>query len=306
MSLYSTPVPNRHFRSGWRQRHWRQVCLLVGFVCLLGCAPAFNREPTANLNTYGQWRNVDFRHHALHFVEAGVPGKPLVIFIHGTPGTWQAFQTYLQDERLSTRLHLIALDRPGFGRSEQLGALPRFADQAAAVAALFNLNGSQQKILVVGHSLGGSISYRVAADYAGQVGAVLAISSALDPDLSTPRWYNYFAKLPPIRWIIPTDLAMSNKEMMPLADELSGLRDKLGGLNMPITIIQGNEDGLVHIDNVAYAEKMLPPDQIKVMRYPHRGHFIVWQEHDQVVAEILRLTTKLEPSGGPVVLQNNK
>ena len=276
---------------------WLCVLCLGQVSCV-----TFGDNTSDNFDTFAHWRSVNFNDQDLHFVEAGIPGKPLVVFIHGTPGSWLAFQTYLEDPRLNSNLHLIALDRPGFGRSNHFDKSSSFAAQAAAIAELLKLNQSPRKVTLVGHSLGGSIGYRVATDYNAQVGAVLAISAALDPTLSEPRWYNYVAKFPLVKWALPNELATANKEMMPLADELNDLREGLGKLELPITIIQGHEDGLVHVGNIAYAQEALHQAQVKVVEFPEHGHFIIWEEHDQVVDEILRLAAELEPSSTPVVL----
>ena len=51
----------------------------------------------------------------VHVVAAGDPALPPVLFIHGSPGSWEAWQDYLADPELSSRAHLLAIDRPGFG-----------------------------------------------------------------------------------------------------------------------------------------------------------------------------------------------
>ena len=270
---------------------------------LAACGPAINQTPPPPFEDYASWHTIDFSEGLLHYASAGQPGNPLVIFVHGTPGSWSAFREYLQNQELAQRTHMIALDRPGFGKSAPLGTTPEFKDQAAAVARLMRLNQSDRKAIVVGHSLGGSISYRVAIDYPDLVGGVLAISSAIDPELSNPRWYNYAAGLPLVRWLLPDDLTTSNQEMMPLTDQLDAMLAKLAQVTMPVTVIQGANDGLVNHKNADFAEQTLINADLKVSRYADRGHFIVWEEHEAMVEEILHLVAKAEPLQLDVVRQ---
>ena len=272
-------------------------------VTLAGCGPSLNKSKTIPFSEYGTWHQSDFEDGQIHFVSAGTPDKPLVIFIHGTPGSWTAFQAFLANPRLQSEVHMLALDRPGFGRSSDLGAYPDFASQAKAVAKMFDHNGSGKKVLIVGHSLGGSISYRVALDFPDQVGGVLAISSAIDPDLSKPRWYNYAADFPLFGWMLPADLSTSNEEMMPLAQELEQLATRLSGMNVPVTIVQGANDSLVSEDNLEFARAKLTSADLNIRHFPDHGHFIIWEEHEQMVDEILQLVRKLEPFENSVVGQ---
>ena len=53
----------------------------------------------------------------IHYVKAGDETKPLVVFIHGSPGSLSAFIHFLADTSLLHRAELISTDRPGFGYS---------------------------------------------------------------------------------------------------------------------------------------------------------------------------------------------
>src|SRR6187551_2465465 len=51
----------------------------------------------------------------IHYVKAGDETKPLILFVHGSPGSLSAFIHFLADTSLLHRLELISTDRPGFG-----------------------------------------------------------------------------------------------------------------------------------------------------------------------------------------------
>ena len=265
--------------------------LMALTVCLglaQGCAPDFARGESGNFQLRADQVVVDDLE--LHYVESGTRGNPLAIFIHGTPGSWRAFEGYLQDPRLVANLHMIAVDRLGFGKSAASGTRPSFAEQARSIGALFKQNESSVKTLLVGHSLGGSIALRMAVDYPADVGGLLVISSAISPPLGRLRWYNRFADLPVIRWFVPEDLSIANAELMPLSQELAAMEDQLRTLPIPVTVMQGMKDGLVAPANADYVEATMKSAQLRVMRFPETGHFLIWEKPGVVTDEILRLT----------------
>ena len=51
----------------------------------------------------------------IHYVQTGNDSLPTLIFIHGTPGSWNAFEMYLRDSLLRAHYRMISIDRPGFG-----------------------------------------------------------------------------------------------------------------------------------------------------------------------------------------------
>ena len=279
----------------------RRVYLPTAFVGLIviilgalhGCAPAFSRADPELVSRYATPQTIHFAGHPLHFLEGGTPGKPLILFVHGTPGSWDAFAGYLQDPQLRREAHLISMDRPGFGASSSSGPNASFRYQAAAAGLLLERNQSQHQALIVGHSLGGSIAYRIAVDHPTRVGGILAISSALDPEVIAPRWYNHVGNWWIFNWLLPEPLANANVEMMPLRQELEAFQPSLTDLDIPITIVQGGKDALVSMSHTDFAESALPKADLNVKRFVDDGHFIVWEQPTMIRTEILSLLEKL-------------
>ena len=269
-----------------------KVALIILAVILvaMACAPAFVSSDPENMDEFATSIELD---NGMHAITAGTPGAPMVLFVHGTPGSWHAFEDYLNHPRLKEAVFMVAVDRAGFGRSHEMDLAPSLRTQSQLLADSFKLNTNQQKILLVGHSLGGSIGFRAVIDHPEEIGALLAISSAMSSSLGKPRWYNRLAALPVIKHVIPGDLKLANEEVLPLTHELGMIEQDLASIEMPVTVIQGDDDPLVNTKNADFAATQLASAEFKLDRFPDEGHFIVWSHVDHVADEILRLVNRI-------------
>ena len=224
----------------------------------------------------------------IHYVEVGQQNSAPVLFLHGTPGSWSAFGSYLSDSHLASRLNMVAVDRPGFGQSDYGNLLIPLAEQAQVLKPLVDRLTRECNIVLVGHSLGAPLAVRMAMDYPEKIAALVLVAPSLDPELEKPRWYNNLSDYKLISWMLPTELASANLEVMALPDELQQMVPLWHTLDVPITLIQGEKDKLVHPDNADFAEKMVPRD-LRVVRLEDAGHFVLWKQPELIKKEILHL-----------------
>ena len=204
-------------------------------------------------------------------LRSGDDTDPRVIFVHGSPGNAEGWSDYLVPPIEGAEC--IAIDRPGYGGSDH-GLAESLAEQAAAIVPLLEERQGRWPILV-GHSLGGPIVARVAADHPDRVGGIVIVAGSVSPELERLRWYNYLAK--GLAWVIPKDLRRSNQEMWDLREELEGLEQDLDRVVCPVWVVHGEQDALVPIGNVPFLEEALPnAAELHVKRYPESGHFLIW------------------------------
>jgi pimeloyl-ACP methyl ester carboxylesterase len=86
--------------------------------------------------------------------ESGRPGSAAVVFVHG--GGPNARMWHLHFDRLAGKLHCLAPDLPGFGRSNHLPSLS-LRETADPIAQLIEARASAGRAHVVGLSYGGSV-----------------------------------------------------------------------------------------------------------------------------------------------------
>jgi pimeloyl-ACP methyl ester carboxylesterase len=237
----------------------------------------------------------------IHFVVAGQPptAPARVLFVHGSPGTWDGWKGFLEDPELRAAAHLIAVDRLGFGGSERGRAVPSLAAQAAALARVLEHGEPSEPsepgapagppAVVVGHSLGGPIAARLAMDRPDLVAGLLLIAPSIDPAEERHRWYNVAAATVVVQWFLPTDWTTSNRELWPLKRELTAMLPLWSQVRCPVTVVQGLADDLVPAGNSDFAERELPPGRVRIERYPGEDHFILWKRPAAVREPLIAL-----------------
>ena len=186
----------------------------------------------------------------MSYLVAENPDAPRVIFIHGSPGSAAYYGDYLRE--LRRECEPIAVDRLGYGESAGVGTVVSFERQAAAIAPLLEERSGVRPILV-GHSLGGPIAARVAADYPDRVGGLIVVAGNLNADLENPRWYNEFARWRILQPFLAGFLKVSNREMWACRVQVEGLETKLDRIACPIVFIQGTSDSLVPYESIRYS-----------------------------------------------------
>lgn len=110
----------------------------------------------------------------LHYLDAGA-GDRCFVLVHGMGGRWQHWLEAIPT--LAERGRVLAVDLPGFGRSQRAAggaSLDGFADAAAALARELG----EQRIVLVGHSMGGPIAVRFAARHADLAEAIVLVGGA--------------------------------------------------------------------------------------------------------------------------------
>lgn len=230
----------------------------------------------------------------LHYIQIGAalqPNKPTLLFIHGSPGDASAWKAVMKDSLLRTHCNLVSVDRVGYGKTAPGQPERSLAKQAARIAQL--LPELPRPIVVVGHSYGGPVALQLAIDNGPQIDGLLIVAGSVDPNLEKIEWYQRVARWGIVRWMVPADLYVCNEEIMALQAELPKQQPHLGGIRMPVTVVQGMKDNLVPPANATYLERHLKAASLQVLRYPSLNHFIPFTEpylvRDAALATLARL-----------------
>lgn len=230
----------------------------------------------------------------LHYVVAGEGSSDLLVFIHGTPGDWTIFAPQFESQLLINAATLVGLDRPGWG----LSAISRVDNMDLSLAAQskrigpilaeLRLRHQAKNLVLVGHSLGGSLVPRLAMDFPDDIDGVIVLAGDLTHEYPAARWYNEVASWKAVSWLLPEMLIRANKEVLVLEDSLRIMMPLWVGLTTPLLVVQGAEDGLVDPRHADFAENLTTKSTVFVERFPDTGHLIHLDEVEKVNAIILR------------------
>ncbi len=277
----------------------QSVYLCVGFatavLALVNSCVSFEVEPNTFVDTgenpvSENW--ADLANGTLHYIEAGDPNGVPLVFIHGTPGSLRFFSSYVTDPELQA-YRTIAIDRPGWGSSEVAGEFePTLSYQSTAIGQWLcqvNAQSPHNKLIIAAHSYGATLTPKLIMDHPDCISGALLLAGAADPKLAGPRWYNNITHYTPVSWLVSVTsngLKKSNNEMMKVKSELEAMQNSWGRINMPITVIQGEEDSLVHPDNADFIEAELSHIPAKVIRIDGGGHVLRSSHRSLIVREI--------------------
>lgn len=213
----------------------------------------------------------------IRYAATGSPDKPLVIFVHGAPGSLDAFADYLSDPELLQKYHLVSVDRPGFGGSGHGKAVPFIAQQVALLSPLLGLNRSSQLPILVGHSYGGPIIGGLAMVFPNSVGGLLMLAPAVDPDREKVFWISYIARLKLVEALLPNVWKVTNQEKLVHQAELRKMRQGWHDIRHPTTVIQGQRDKIVHPGNALFLRKNIKKAEVNIIAHPRLDHMIPWK-----------------------------
>lgn len=226
---------------------------------------------------------------SMHYAKTGADTLPTIYFIHGTPGSWDAFAGYLRDRELIQHYRLISIDRPGFGYSDY-GDAVHLQRQSELISPLFYKLDNGKPNYIVGHSLGGPMIIKLAADNPKVFAALVMLAGSVDPAEEKPeRWRPWLFKTP-LNWFVPGAMRPSNEELWYLKKDLVDLVPDFNKISAPVFILHGDKDELVPVGNVEYAKKMLAKStNISVTIFPEENHFIPWTRYREIKELLLHL-----------------
>ena len=225
----------------------------------------------------------------INYLVVGDSLKPLLVFVHGSPGSLSAFIDFMADTVLLSKAQLISIDRPGFGYSNFGFAEASLQKQAAYLKPILEKHKKQRPIILVGHSLGGPVICRMAMDYPELVDGLIIVAGSIAPDLEPNEWFRAPLATPFFSWMMPRSLRASNKEIYRLKPELQKMIPLYPKIKASTIVIQGGKDVLVDPGNADFAKKMIVNAPVKLMLKADMNHFVPWSNPALIRNAILKL-----------------
>lgn len=218
----------------------------------------------------------------IHYIETGNKNASTLFFVHGSPGSWDAYKEYLKDSLLLSKFRMIAIDRIGFGYSN-FGEAQNLKTQAYIIERFTKLTSNGKPIYLIGHSMGGPTIVQMAADKPDDYKGLIILAGAVDPKAETPENWRVIIKAKPIRYIIPGALRPSNDELWYLKSDLKDLKPKLQNITTKVIIIHGTKDPLVPYSNMAFMRReFVNAKSLDTISIKDANHFIPWEHYKEI------------------------
>lgn len=274
--------------------------LLLFFIisaALTGCM-TFRKSDAQSLDYFAkrkvaaQIHRKSLKNREIRFLDVNhlTPDAPLVIFVHGAPGSAKEFHKYLVDSLLLTKAHLVAIDRPGYGYSGYGKSEPSLEKQTEAVCAVVESFPQASKVVLVGHSYGGPIVAKCAMMHPDRFSAVMMLAPVNDPHSEKVFWYANIAKWKLTRWMLSKAWRVSADEKFAHVEELKKMEADWSQMAVPVVHIHGAKDKmLAPPGNIDFSKNHIASEFLKMIVIPDTGHLIPWTDYDKVKTELLAL-----------------
>lgn len=225
----------------------------------------------------------------LHYAQTGNDTLPTLLFVHGTPGSWDAFASYLRNKELLKHYRIISIDRPGFGYSD-FGNAMNLTEQTNIISAWMDSVYNNKPFIIIGHSLGGPMTIKLAAARPQYTKALVILAGSQDPAAEKPEKWRPVLFKTPLNYLVPGAMRPSNEELWYLKKDLVDMKPDYEKITCPVYILHGTKDMLVPYSNVAYTQQMLTKtDSVFVTTFEKENHFIVWTREKEIVDLLMKL-----------------
>ena len=223
----------------------------------------------------------------LHFVTMGSPLAQPLVFVHGSPGSWEGWVHFLNDPSLTEKYYVIAIDRDGYGGSGEGVSETSLAVQAEDAIEILDFAKAKKPAIFIGHSYGGPLIAKIAMMFPDRTAGLVFVAASVSPDLEKTKWFQIPATWWPIRSLIPNELRVCNEEILPLKEELTKMMPDWKNISAKTSLIQGDEDPLVPPANLDFLVAHLNPKVVvKVLRISNLNHFVPWKRPDLILEGI--------------------
>lgn len=227
--------------------------------------------------------------HHLHYAVCGSDSLPTLVFIHGSPGSWMHYMKYMWDSVMRSKFRMVAIDRPGFGYSD-FGKALHLQEQCNIISPVLQKLKTNQPLFLVGHSMGGPVAVKLAADNPAIVSTLVIIAGAIDINQEKKETWRHIMNVRPLYWTLPGAFGPSNTELLYLKKDLLPLQNDFKNITCNILFVHGDRDTWVPIKNIAYGTKMMVnAASIKADTLKGADHQIPWKNMDTLKSILLRM-----------------
>lgn len=286
-------------KKGKIRRVWKLLMALVVFLyflpLLLRVLPfGMSKKETISYFKSQHIKFIDtvayLENRKIHYIAAGNDTCPMLLLIHGSPGSWNDLKEYVSDSHLLKKYYVIAYDRPGFGGSD-MPASQDLQHQAQAAGWFVENRKNKYPVMVVGHSYGGPVAVQLAVNKPRDMKAVVLVSPTIDPEAeennAAKKFLQSYSMAWPFKWMMSKEIVRCTQEMRHLPSNIRQMQKGYARIKCQIIEFHGKEDWIAPISNQTYVCNNFVCAKVDTLTEADGDHFLVWSKHDRIVELLL-------------------
>lgn len=230
---------------------------------------------------------------SLCVASVGADTLPMLLLIHGAPGSLWGYMNLMDDQDLQKHFHIVSVDRVGYGKSrlkmkKKRKYVTSIATQAKALLPVFSLNHSDEKVIVLGRSYGAPIAAKMVSLVPEKVKELIMVSPVIDPEKERFYWFSKWGRNAIVQLFLPGDFNTATAEKYSHADELKKLLPVWQSLHVPTTVIQGGNDWIADPSNLDFAKRHIKSKKAQYIFLNNAGHMITYTHLDMLREMLLK------------------
>ena len=228
----------------WKWRIAALFCVALVALRFAGCTGA---SPTDRAATLPDGRELAYA------VTPSATDEPArrVILVHGAPAHAASWNKLLRKEAGALgRFEVISVDRLGYGNSTP-GTEDSLEAHAKSLEPLLTPG-----VVLVGHSYGGPVVLRAAAEFPDKVGGIVLAAGACDPYMNDSQWARRLGDA--FSFLVDPTWATANLELLALTDENRATEPMLDRVRCRVAFVHGTWDPVCpHDGTLDYLKRTL-------------------------------------------------
>ena len=217
----------------------------------------------------------------------GADSLPVTLLLHGAPSSMVKYRALFRDSSVYNHTRLVAVDRPGYGKSHYGKAVVSIVDQAKIMEPLLKKLSENGPVVLCGSSYGGSVAAKLAMDHSDQLRALVLQSASVQPYAErTPKIARWIHS--PLGFVFPKWARVATREKYAHSQALEAIQDGWQRIQCPVWILHGVMDDLIYPSNAEYAYQQLSPHTtVTYMPLDSTRHNMYWARRDVVKSFLL-------------------
>ena len=221
--------------------------------------------------------------------------KPLLLFVHGAPGSGMDFENLLKNDQLQNQFDILSIDRLGYGGSEYGKPTTSIVSQVKSIEHILK-NIYYKDIIVIGWSYGGPIAVELGYRLGEKTLGVLLIGPAHNLHREKFTTIAHLGTWIPFRWVVSGALKTASFEKIKHQASLKKIVSLWKEIRFPIIHVHGEEDRIVPFYENTHASKLyFPKNILTIDSIEGAGHFIHYKDSQRIIDHIMSFVSRQKP-----------